>query len=461
MKMYCKQSANLPTSKTERANPARISRLAMSALAISTLGIAPFSVSMVRADSKPTSKNGTQARAATPAGAKSTPKLASNVLEFRVDKTLALALPDDSKYSIVEGRDLVAAEVKNGLLVLKSLRAGSAVLVLQSTFQGTQCFVLKMTGDGTQVIPGDTVGAMVGVVEAPASPLNLPPAPKTGAEKVADQLAPTPILSLAQVPQIINPSASPLPVLKVFGGGSPLASGGLEAVIPFVEPPARGHESPLVDSAPLGIVPAAVDSEIDSKELTEQRIASLAMATTTAAAAQISPDVPMPSAAAGEVPAYPTESKIPVEIARAVNDPSVNRPKLSVSRGMARVLAFRQNILAVFFSDDNVMDARAVNARTVAVTGKGNGKSTLAIFLARTPDDVVGRAVVYNVDVYNPDTPLAQIGITDPAAAAEAIRNALADARVNVSVIESPSGARSLAYRESCATKPKWMPPMP
>jgi hypothetical protein len=73
-----------------------------------------------------------------------------------------------------------------------------------------------------------------------------------------------------------------------------------------------------------------------------------------------------------------------------------------VTQGLARLFRFPSNILAVFFSDVAVMDARAVNARTVAITGLAPGASTLAVFTERYPGDAVGRSHIYQIAVRPP-----------------------------------------------------------
>ena len=113
---------------------------------------------------------------------------------------------------------------------------------------------------------------------------------------------------------------------------------------------------------------------------------------------------------------------------------------ITVTRGLARFLKFSENILSVYYSDVDVMDARAMNARTVAISGTQAGRSTLAVFVAQNPNDVVGRAEIFNIVVEAPtpkDVPIVQ---GDPAAIEMAIRSALSDPRIAVSVIQQPNG---------------------
>ena len=117
-----------------------------------------------------------------------------------------------------------------------------------------------------------------------------------------------------------------------------------------------------------------------------------------------------------------------------------NGRTITVTRGLARFLKFSENILSVYYSDVDVMDARAMNARTVAISGSQAGRSTLAVFVAQNPNDVVGRAEIFNIVVEAPtpkDVPVVQ---GDPTAIEMAIRSALSDPRISVSVIQQPNG---------------------
>jgi Flp pilus assembly secretin CpaC len=113
---------------------------------------------------------------------------------------------------------------------------------------------------------------------------------------------------------------------------------------------------------------------------------------------------------------------------------------------LARLLSFPSNILAVFFSDPNVMDARAINARTIAVTGVGAGPSTLAVFTSRYSGDAIGQANIYRIQTVGKagaPAPAAR----DPRAIEAALNSALNDPRIRASVISLPDG--TLAARLS------------
>ncbi len=88
------------------------------------------------------------------------------------------------------------------------------------------------------------------------------------------------------------------------------------------------------------------------------------------------------------------------------------------------------------------MDARAINARTIAVTGSGAGTSTLAVFTSRYPGDAVGRSSIYRVQtVARGGSSSAQALSGDPRALETAITAALGDPRVRASVVRVPDGS--------------------
>ena len=461
--------------------------LAMSTLMVSSLGVAPFSVAVVRAQGAQAQGNAKLAegsrRAAATGKTAETQVAKTNVaktnvaktnvaktnvaesqgaaLNLRVGKSLALAFPDDARYSVLQGQEFVRTEVSNGLLLLDGLQIGEVILVVDSPMQGTQRFVLKMSLSGAAQ-PVNTVQPVVQrVVQRVVQPnsgttrsaaKNLAAAPALSWISTSGK---TTVISSARIPNqvfasMIERRAVPRVNVLSFAQLAPFRSflrtekapslpliltssnktiatlpAGMEALeIPDVRPPVKAQAAPMSAIAIRAVEASLVQLETNNFE----------------APIEISPPVALPNVPLSTVTIL-TQSPLPANIQRVVNDPSVNRPQLSVSQGMARVLAFKQNILSVFFSDENVMDARAVNARTLAVTGKGVGRSTLAIFLAQSPDDVVGKAKIYNIDVYSPNAApvITQNEITDPVAAQSAITTALADPRVSVSVFQKPN----------------------
>lgn len=156
---------------------------------------------------------------------------------------------------------------------------------------------------------------------------------------------------------------------------------------------------------------------------------------------QISSNLPQPSRLpSGDAP-YPTNPRNDARAAEARSRAHRGNSIPAITQGLARMLQFNSNILAVFFSDINVMDARAVNARTIAVTGMAPGKSTLAVFISRYQGDAVGQAMIYNITVEPPTTQNPVTVSQDATAVETAIRTALNDPRIQVSVIRSSSGA--------------------
>lgn len=118
---------------------------------------------------------------------------------------------------------------------------------------------------------------------------------------------------------------------------------------------------------------------------------------------------------------------------------------IRVTAGLARFLGFSQNILSVYFSNTGVMDARALTARTVAVTGSAPGRSTLAVNVAQGPNDVIGHVEVFNI-VVEPSTP-SLTPTRDAATTRAAIRAAIYDPRVDVSVFEGSDGTLNASLK--------------
>ncbi len=156
--------------------------------------------------------------------------------------------------------------------------------------------------------------------------------------------------------------------------------------------------------------------------------------------ARISPTLPSPSRVRPANVPYRTTPRIPKGMAT-----SGPRSGIEVTQGMARLVSFPENILSVFFSDPNVMDARAINARTIAVTGTGAGTSTLAVFTARYPNDAVGKANIYRVQTVGRGGAANPTLSNDPQVVQAALTAALGDPRVRTSVVRLPDG--SLAAR--------------
>jgi Flp pilus assembly secretin CpaC len=208
--------------------------------------------------------------------------------------------------------------------------------------------------------------------------------------------------------------------------------------LPMLQPIPKANSGAVPGSA-LSVAPIANTGE-DRLAARNDGLAPIESANESADVV-VTPNMAPPTVAAVGAN-YPLQSSLPTTLPLPPEvDATSRRPLYRVSQGMARILAFKSNILSVFFSDDNVMDARAINARTIAVTGKGAGKSTLAVFLARDANDVVGRAVIYNIEVYPTVVRMSPVGFTDPIEAETAIRTALNDPRVRVSVLQRPDAS--------------------
>jgi Flp pilus assembly secretin CpaC len=225
---------------------------------------------------------------------------------------------------------------------------------------------------------------------------------------------------IVSVAQIVPPLPGLEPMDKVP------SSGGV-ATTPAYDPPRA-----TANAAAAGSAPANAAATADATDTT------VPTASDDTSVVVVTPNVASPTTLPASGTTYPTQSQLPPSLGDLA---TAKRPLYNVTQGMARLLAFKSNILSVFFSDDNVMDARAVNARTIAVTGKGPGKSTLAVFLSRYDGDVVGRAVIYNIQVYPTASRPSPVGFTDPAEAENAIRTALNDPRIRVGVLQRPDGS--------------------
>lgn len=157
--------------------------------------------------------------------------------------------------------------------------------------------------------------------------------------------------------------------------------------------------------------------------------------------ARISPILPAPARNSSRPTVnYSTTPRLPGNV-RVAGNPQV----VPVTQGLARVISFPDNILAVFFSNPKSMDARAINARTIAVTGIAPGQSTLAVFTSRFANDVVGKANIYRIETTTAEgTRPAQLSLDQ---LSNQIESALRDPRVRSTVLRLPDG--TLAARLS------------
>jgi Flp pilus assembly secretin CpaC len=410
----------------------------------------------------------------TPALTLNQPQTASAIMNLQVGKVLPLSFPEGAEYSLTDAEGkllagsaltlpqngqnhLVRVTVQNGLLLLEGLNDGRAFLSIVTPHQMPQKFMLRVGADK----PIGVIEPSLGLAQDTTAQNKIATAVKPRATRSASR---APSLTIAA--RIAKNTTIALPVFAAPTQRINALDSGLSHLLvsdlPETQRPvaARTLTSAQVTPIVTNRTPVAAPLPVLETAAAETRVPGTAVSgagepvaaldtnaeneTSDASLAQISPNVPAPANLPAMRIPFKTTPALPEDIQRAVNDPIAKRPRLTVSQGMARILAFKQNILAVFFSDENVMDARAINARTLAVTGKGSGKSTMAVMLARSPDDVVGRALIYNVDVFSssPEAPpTVEIGFTDPVAARQAIETAIDDPRVTVSVIQRPDGA--------------------
>ncbi len=268
-----------------------------------------------------------------------------------------------------------------------------------TTVAGASATVVKATGSSPADITVQAPTAATGDVPNPiavprperaATPLaNKPPVPVAAAEKTSS--SPTP-----RDAELTTQSLVPMPSM------------GTSSLDPTLPPLRKNETLPWGLGAP----------DFSGLEMTPQTI--------------------QPSAQANRFPA-PNAAQMRGVAQTSVNGGQSGRT-ITITRGLARFLKFSQNILSVYYSDVAVMDARAMNARTIAISGTQAGLSTLAVFVAQSPNDVVGRAEIFNIVVEAPtpqDVPVTQI---DPANVEMAIRSALNDPRITVRVIQQPNG---------------------
>ena len=427
------------------------------------------------------------------------PETASAVptMKLSVGKTATYPLPARASYVIEAGALNVLSESKNGTLTLKALRPGTVRLRIRVPDQPARVVALQLVEAQSEGAPtSQSFGSQL-LAPAPATgttkALEIPPialdapkvsrrvlsqvidrAPATGAAPQRAPLSATPPVNLGPIPAagslgapLSAPAApvaaSPADPFQLFApdlGGVPATAPPVSAspTSEFPANPLPANPLPPQNFPPAGLTPRVqLTPQTQPQQATSRSVApaaqpqllprlpaappagvaapdSTVMQTGNAPGASISPSLPAPASNYNPRVTYKTTPKLPASFNQLPAKQSV-----SVVQGEARLLTFQNNILSVFFSDPNVMDARAINARTIAVTGTGAGQSTLAVFTERYPGDAVGYASVYRVgtDARGSGVPVA----TPNAATVEAaLTTALADPRIRVSVVELPEG---------------------
>jgi len=92
---------------------------------------------------------------------------------------------------------------------------------------------------------------------------------------------------------------------------------------------------------------------------------------------------------------------------RPAAKPNRSGSDIPLAAGKARLLTTESKLLAVHISNEEFVSARAINNRTLALTGISPGTTTVTIFRARFENDVVGQSTAYTVTVSGDITAIA------------------------------------------------------
>jgi Flp pilus assembly secretin CpaC len=233
--------------------------------------------------------------------------------------------------------------------------------------------------------------------------------------------------------QIVPPPAPPLPSLNSYGNNGTAPTDNRTA-------PARPRSAQPAPNRPTASRSTANRSTASSSGLGSAARPAVRRTAPVAQAPRISPILPAPARNNRANVAYRTAPGLPRSVPASGGNQGI-----TVTQGLARLIRFPSNILAVFFSNPAVMDARAINARTIAVTGIGPGPSTLAVFTSQFPGDAVGRANIYRIQTQSRNGASNQNQVPDARLIGQAITAALGDPRVRATIITLPDG--SLAAR--------------
>jgi len=396
---------------------------------------------------------------AAPVGAASTQPAP---MTLRVGKSLSLPLAPGETFSVERGQALARFESGDNTLSVRALSPGLVTLRIQDGKGAVQRMAFRFVETTAAPVltsaplPQPTLLAQntqSAVSPAGDDPLsNIPPVPNgligkrsTGGTPA---LAPQPGFGAIQgqsISPVANPNgannptvgtASPTSPITALPSPAPSATQTLPSVgrtrVPNTGRTPRPATAPATDLLPPATGPQVQRSLPPSAPSRSNRSTSPART----GAPRISPVVPAPTTGRRADVSYRTLPRMPQNVPS-----SGPRPSIEVTQGLARLVSFPDNILSVFFSDPNVMDARAINARTIAVTGTGVGTSTLAVFTSRYPGDAVGRANIYRVgSVARGGAGAAQAMSRDPKALEAAINAALGDPRVRATVVRLPDG---------------------
>jgi len=384
-------------------------------------------------------------------------------MTLRVGKSLSLPLSPGETFSVESGASLARCISGDNTLLVRALSPGLITLRLRDANGGVQRMAYRFVeGVAAPILtsaplPQPTLLAQnteSAVSPANDDPLqNIPPIPNGLVSKSSTAVPP----AIARQPgfnstpgQSISPVTNPNGANNSNNGtvspSSPITP--LPSPAPSIvqkRPPTPQRRVPRTPRTPRPAQAPATDALLTATGPQVQRpfLPSLpsrpvrnSPPTRTGTAHISSVVIPPTTRRRANVP-YRTIAKMPQNV--PLSGP---RPSIEVTQGLARLVSFPDNILSVFFSDPNVMDARAINARTIAVTGTGVGTSTLAVFTSRYPGDAVGHASIYRVgSVARGGSGAAQAMARDPRALEAAINAALGDPRVTATVVRLPDGS--------------------
>lgn len=366
----------------------------------------------------------------------------------------------------VEGDGVISAEIKDGFLWMTPQKLGTARLTITVPNGALQTYQVRV------VKPSAPLPAIT-LPQNDAVPANLAPQNVATADVAAEKVEPknaTPVKNNVKLTNA-KTTVAKTDAVKANGVKAPVAKTNVvkTQIAKAVATPrrlARATQKNLVAVARRAHLPNVVSlSETASPLVTLPQIAprlasaplpSLSrnglshnafaqsaalpiaaenLTVTTRESAQISPSLPPPTRDSGAV-RYSVNRGQTAASTRGVR-PSNAVP---VTRGLARFFRFDANILSVYYSDLAVMDARAVNARTVAITGLAPGVSTLAVFTEQFPGDAIGKVHIYQINVRPSADNATTVPVSSTSELESAIRAAIDDPRVSINVLQLPNG---------------------
>lgn len=358
---------------------------------------------------------------------------------------------EDADYKIIEGQDAVQITKSQGKLLVTALKPGQVVIAINALQRAPQNYVMRVVNavvpppaapaGGAPVAPATAPPATNGTT--PGTPANPPGTVNggggTGITGTGTAGGTTGGTTAGGAGTVGTGATTETTTPDTTGAGTGTGTTGTGAVGAGAAG-GVGATTGIGQSTGIGAAPTVTTPGVTNVAPLPSIVGggrSTVPSTMAPVEPSVSPALPAPSRGVGRGGAYPTRSYLPTNLDRAGTRGS-NR--ITVTQGLAVFINSKSNILAVFFSDPAIMDARAINARTLAVTGLTPGTSTLAVFVAQGPDDVVGRPLIYHVVVESPSAHAAPLAPADAGAVESALRAALNDPRIAVSVIQLPNG---------------------